>query len=108
MKILVECRRHLSSVGLNNQQFIALYGIIIPTIVIQAFCVALMALCSTLSIINCVKFYELGPEAMLDPFHIVATFVGIFLVYISLIWRRDNTAHLIDYLQTMVDERTNT
>lgn len=98
MKILQECKRFLSYAGLGSEHDV-------PRTISRAVVISVLTLLSTLHLINSIKNYDIGLQAVLFPAHCFLLGCMKMAIYFALIWKTTEIARLIDYIEMVVKRR---
>lgn len=105
MNILQECKRFLPYGGLGTEQYVDIGRIRVPRTMVRTLLTSILLILSILYAIKCFIAYPLGLQAMLFPVHCLLINNTKLIIYRVFLWKTDQIAQLIDYLQAVVKER---
>lgn len=105
MKILGECKRVLSYGGLGIGKSINIGGMHIPRFVPRTVISSALLLLGTSAIVNSIKNFGDGLEAVLYSFDCLIAMSMKLSTYLTLLWQTDQIAELIEHIRMVVNRR---
>ena len=105
MKILQECKRLLSYGGLGTEQYVNIGGKRVPRAMIRAIPISMLILGAISQSIIVVNSIDLGLLPVLIPTHSFLHYMIKCVVYCILLWKTNEIARLIDYIEMVIQRR---
>lgn len=106
MEMLGESKRFLAYFGLGSNAFVRMDGKLIRRVSIRCAILFVLLLCVAFQCYLCMQNNMFNVTTIILPFVSGLTCLSIILSYASLIWKTEQIEELLDYVQHVVDSRT--